>query len=220
MTDLAFNPFAPHVLAVASEDGVAHITTLPTSGGVTDTIGAASASLRGHARRITACRWHPAAANVLATCATDNTVRVWDVEEGVSKLSVDERANAMAWNADGSLLVINSEDKKSKFFDPRGRPGGSGVAITAVADFGSMRQRVLFSPHATDRFLITGVQTGARALMLHDRRNPTQPLRTITVDNAAGAFQPAVDPDLPVRALPLPCPALPCPLLLALVVLD
>ncbi len=69
-------------------------------------------------------RWNPTANNVLATSSTDYTVKVWDVEKGAVKNTVEGHADivqSIDWNYDGSLLTTACKDKKTRILDPRSK---------------------------------------------------------------------------------------------------
>ena len=105
----------------ASEDGTAKVWLIP-DGGLTDVMRDPAQTLTGHKRKVGTVNWNPTAANVLCSSSTDYAVKLWDVEKGQARNTVDGHGNIIqtcGWNYDGSLVVTACKDKKSGSSIPR-----------------------------------------------------------------------------------------------------
>lgn len=108
IADFDFSPFSEH-LATAGEDARIRLwplaadiykaralpvdLTLSHTGSAdfpdqgSDNLRTPLFELSGHSRKVTQLAWHPNASGVLLSAATDNTMRVWDVEAKEAKLT-------------------------------------------------------------------------------------------------------------------------------------
>ena len=77
--------------------------------------------LSGHSRKVGHVLFNPAAENVLASSSGDYTIKLWDIEQGQSRLSLKHAdiVQSLSWSADGALLVTTSRDKKMRIWDAR-----------------------------------------------------------------------------------------------------
>lgn len=107
--------------------------------------GASAHSLAGHAGSVLTVEWHPKNENILASGATDGTVRLWDIRRSASSLGVldmddsigvagydgkgtgarrRERGrahvgavNGITWTDDGKYLVSSGTDERMRVWD-------------------------------------------------------------------------------------------------------
>ena len=68
------------MVASASDDSTIKLWQIP-DGGLTANLTEPLVDMRGHGRKVTLLRYNPTAANVLASCSGDMTVKIWDVEK-------------------------------------------------------------------------------------------------------------------------------------------
>lgn len=72
-------------------------------------------------RKVGHVLFNPAASNVLASSSGDYTIKLWDIEQGQSRLTLKgtDIFQSMSWSADGAFLVTTSRDKKLRVWDVR-----------------------------------------------------------------------------------------------------
>uniref|UniRef100_A0A7S1VA20 Coronin n=1 Tax=Sexangularia sp. CB-2014 TaxID=1486929 RepID=A0A7S1VA20_9EUKA len=193
--DLAWNPFNESLLATASEDGYSKIWKIADEG-LTESLTADDAvqSLKGHRRKVGTVAWHPTANNVLATSSQDYTVKLWDIEKGEAKVTLDgpkDLIHATQWNRDGSLLAITGKDKQIRFGDPR----TANFEASWQGHDGVKGARVLFLNDG--KIFSTGFdRQSSRQYRVWDPRGDTsKPLVSVNLDVSSGVLMPKYDYD-------------------------
>uniref|UniRef100_A0A8C3VWH4 Coronin n=1 Tax=Catagonus wagneri TaxID=51154 RepID=A0A8C3VWH4_9CETA len=195
VTDLAWDPFDLHRLAVAGEDARIRLWRVPP-GGLKEVLTTPEALLTGHTEKIYSLRFHPLAADVLASSSYDLTVRIWDLHAGVERLRLQghrDQIFGLAWSPDGQQLATVCKDGHLRAYEPRRSPepvqegpgpeGARGARVVWVCDghcllvsgfdSRSERQLLLFSAEA----LASG------------------PLAVLGLDVAPSTLLPSYDPD-------------------------
>ncbi|GAB7360101.1 hypothetical protein MBLNU230_g7865t1 [Neophaeotheca triangularis] len=177
--DTDFSPFNDDIVASASDDGKVFLWKVPENFSLhsdqdepTDV--SPVGKLSGHSRKVGHVCFNPAAENVLASSSGDYTVKLWDLEDGQSKLSLkhNDIVQSLSWSANGSMLVTTSRDKKIRWWDVRQEkpahevPGHTGAKNSRCAWMGDH-----------DRVVTTGFsRMSDRQLGLWDVRNPAKPV--------------------------------------------
>nr|XP_023416526.1 coronin-7 isoform X3 [Cavia porcellus] len=146
VTDLAWDPFDPYRLAVAGEDARIRLWRVP-SGGLKDVLTTPEAVLMGHTEKIYSLRFHPLAADVLASSSYDLTIRIWDLQAGAERLRLQghqDQIFGLNWSPDGQQLATVCKDGYVRVYEPRSGPeplqegpgpeGGRGARIVWVCD--------------------------------------------------------------------------------------
>ncbi|XP_005391355.1 PREDICTED: coronin-7 isoform X3 [Chinchilla lanigera] len=146
VTDLAWDPFDPHRLAVAGEDARIRLWRVPP-GGLKEVLTTPEAVLTGHTEKIYSLRFHPLAADVLASSSYDLTIRIWDLKAGTEQLRLQghqDQIFGLAWSPDGQQLATVCKDGYVRVYEPRRGPeplqegpgpeGGRGARIVWVCD--------------------------------------------------------------------------------------
>ncbi|XP_069875784.1 coronin-7-like [Dipodomys merriami] len=146
VTDLAWDPFDPHRLAVAGEDARIRLWRVPP-GGLEDVLTTPETILTGHTEKIYSVRFHPLAADVLASSSYDLTIRIWDLRAGAERLRLrghQDQIFGLAWSPNGQQLATVCKDGRVRVYQPRSSPeplqegpgpeGARGARIVWVCD--------------------------------------------------------------------------------------
>ncbi len=177
--DTDWNPFNDDIIASGSDDGKVFLWKVPDAFTLhTDAEEPADVKpvgkLSGHSRKVGHVLFNPAAENVLASSSGDYTVKLWDLEDGKSKLTLkhSDIVQSLSWSANGSMLVTTSRDKKLRFWDVRQEK----PAHEVQGHMGAKSSRsVWMGDH--DRVVTTGFsKMSERQLGLWDMRDPTKPV--------------------------------------------
>lgn len=197
--DLDWSPFNEQLIASCSEDCNVCITQIPEEG-VKANITEAVQVLRGHKRKVGTVNFHPSANNVLATSASDFTVKLWDIEKGDEMFSVSGHTDIVqscSWNKDGSLIASACRDKKLRIFDPRKQESVGEV----VCHQGVKGLRCCWMTDK-DKIVTTGfTKTIEREFSIWDPRNLETAVAHQTLDTQSGVVMPFYDPDTSILFL-------------------
>jgi len=196
-----FSPFNDQILATVSEDCYGKIFKLPDS--LVDCGSIAEVqNLRGHTRKVTACKFNPIANGILATSAIDYAVKIWDIEKGAEKFSLDGKhtdiINNLDWNYEGNLLVTSCKDKKkNRILDPRANT----VVAEAESHSGSKGSRAIWLGNKEKIFSTGFNKTNNREFAVFDPRKLGEALNRDNIDSSSGLLMPFYDNDTSVLFL-------------------
>ncbi|KAK4949404.1 Coronin-like protein crn1 [Elasticomyces elasticus] len=177
--DTDWNPFNDDIIASGSDDGKVFVWKVPDGFTLhTDADEPADVKpvgkLSGHSRKVGHVLFNPAAENVLASSSGDYTVKIWDLEDGHSKMTLkhNDIVQSLSWSANGSMMVTTSRDKKLRFWDVRQEK----PAHEVQGHMGAKSSRsVWMGEH--DRIVTTGFsKMSERQLGLWDLRDPSKPV--------------------------------------------
>ncbi|CAI6337252.1 unnamed protein product [Periconia digitata] len=196
--DTDWSPFNDSLIASASDDGKVMIWKVPENFSLYSDAEepadvAPSLKLTGHLRKVGHVLFNPAAENVLASASGDYSVKLWDVEAGQAKLALKHKdiVQSLCWNAEGSLLVTTSRDKKLRVWDVRQET----PAYEVPGHEGAKNSRAVWLGEH-DRIATTGFsRMSDRQLALWDARNPGNgPIGGFTtLDSISGVCMPFWD---------------------------
>ncbi|PVI04420.1 actin-binding protein-like protein [Periconia macrospinosa] len=196
--DTDWSPFNDSLIASASDDGKVMIWKVPENFSLYSDAEepvdvAPSLTLTGHLRKVGHVLFNPAAENVLASASGDYSVKLWDVEAGQAKLALKHKdiVQSLCWNAEGSLLVTTSRDKKLRVWDVRQET----PAYEVPGHEGAKNSRAVWLGEH-DRIATTGFsRMSDRQLALWDARNPGNgPIGGFTtLDSISGVCMPFWD---------------------------
>ena len=157
--NIALSPIASHLL-------VACATQHPTVRLVDLRSGASTHSLAGHSGAILSTAWSPVREHILASGATDGSVRLWDVRRGASELGALDMedsigiqgkpsssfrrdnaqakahrgpANGIIWTEDGHHLVTCGHDQRIRVWD-------TDTGANTLANFGPLVKNSELAP--------------------------------------------------------------------------
>ncbi|KAJ5585597.1 Actin-binding protein [Penicillium hispanicum] len=197
--DTDWNPFNDDLIASGSDDGKVFLWRVPENFTVRPDADADDiqdiapvGKLSGHPKKIGHVLFNPAAENVLATASGDYTVKIWDIEAGAPKLTLNigDIVQSQSWSANGSLLVTTSRDKKLRIWDVRQeRPAHETNGHT-----GAKNSRTVWLGER-DRIATTGFsKMSDRQLALWDIRAVREPISGFkTLDSISGVCMPFWD---------------------------
>ncbi|KAJ5513722.1 hypothetical protein N7463_003274 [Penicillium fimorum] len=197
--DTDWNPFNDDLIASGSDDGKVFLWRVPENFTVRPDTDAEEikdlapiGKLSGHPKKIGHVLFNPAAENVLATASGDYTVKIWDIEAGAPKLTLNigDIVQSQSWSANGSLLVTTSRDKKLRIWDVRQeRPAHETNGHT-----GAKNSRAVWLGER-DRIATTGFsKMSDRQLALWDIRAVREPINGFkTLDSISGVCMPFWD---------------------------
>ena len=129
----------------------------------------------------------------MASSSNDLTVKLWDLEDGKAKLTLkhNDIVQSLSWNAEGSMLVTTSRDKRIRFWDVRQEKPAHEVAGHA----GAKSSRCVWMGDL-DRVATTGFsKMSERQLGLWDIRSPEKPVGGdfMFLDSSSGVGMPFWD---------------------------
>ncbi|XP_062954891.1 coronin-7 isoform X2 [Cynocephalus volans] len=195
VTDLAWDPFDPHHLAVAGEDGRIRLWRVPPEG-LEEVLTTPEAVLTGHTEKIYSLRFHPLAADVLASSSYDLTVRIWDLQAKAERLRLQghqDQIFGLAWSPDGQQLATVCKDGCVRVYEPRSGPeplkegpgpeGGRGARIVWVCN-GCCLLVSGFDSRSERQLLLYAAEALAGG-----------PLAVLGLDVAPSTLLPSYDPD-------------------------
>ncbi|XP_057603776.1 coronin-7 isoform X3 [Hippopotamus amphibius kiboko] len=195
VTDLAWDPFDPHRLAVAGEDARIRLWRVPPEG-LEEVLTTPEAVLTGHTEKIYSLRFHPLAADVLASSSYDLTVRIWDLQAGAERLRLQghrDQIFGLAWSPNGQQLATVCKDGHLRIYEPR---GGSEPLQEGPGPAGARGARVVWvcDGHC---LLVSGFDSRSeRQLLLYSAEAlASGPLAVLGLDVAPSTLLPNYDPD-------------------------
>ena len=144
LTDFDFHPFIETLIATASEDCKVNINKFPSEG-ITERITNPEISIAGHKKKISLIKFHPSANNIIASASFDQTVKIFNVENGAcigTMSDCQQNIYSMDWNKDGSMLAVTAKDKTMRVYDPRQQN-----AVLAIPVFDGLKARYVSCPY-------------------------------------------------------------------------
>ncbi|KAF6271355.1 coronin 7 [Rhinolophus ferrumequinum] len=195
VTDLAWDPFDPHRLAVAGEDARIRLWRVPPEG-LEEVLTTPEAVLTGHTEKIYSLRFHPLAADVLASSSYDLTIRVWDLQAGVERLRLQGHGDqifGLAWSPNGQQLATVCKDGRLRVYEPRSDPK---PLQEGLGPEGARGARIVWvcGGHC---LLVSGFDSRSeRQLLLYSSKAlASGPLAVLGLDVAPSTLLPSYDPD-------------------------
>lgn len=119
--DFTWDPFDNRRLAVACDDGIIRLWSIPEIGLVEST-NTPESEITAHSDKIYIIKFHPLAKNVLASASYDMTVRIWDLETLTDKYVLHGHTDqifSFAWSPCGVFCSTVCKDGKIRVYKPR-----------------------------------------------------------------------------------------------------
>ncbi|TFJ81076.1 hypothetical protein NSK_007719 [Nannochloropsis salina CCMP1776] len=192
--DFDFSPFHDHLIASGAEDTTVKVWGIP-EGGLKESIAEPLVDLRAHERKVTLLRFHPTAANVLASVSADGMIKLWDVEggqEGGQCHVHQQLVQDVQWDYRGNTFATTCKDKVLRVLD--GRTGRLGLERKDAHE-GSKSSKCVFLGDREMLLTVGFTKQSRRQLKIWDLKNLKQEVKTLDIDQAAGAIMPFFDSD-------------------------
>jgi coronin-7 len=119
--DFQWDPFNAQRLAVACDDGVVKLWTVPKDG-LTEPTNTPAQEFNAHLDKIYFIKFHPLAENVLLTASYDMTIKVWDLDTLSEKLCLTGHTDqifSLCWSPCGQYCATVCKDGKIRVYNPR-----------------------------------------------------------------------------------------------------
>jgi len=120
LSDFTWDPFDDDVIAVACDDGIVRVWTIP-EGGLISSLTEPDVELKGHIERLYCIKYHPYAKNVLASASYDRTIKLWNIETGEAVKSLTGNTDllfSMSWSPCGNKLAAICKDGFVRIYEP------------------------------------------------------------------------------------------------------
>ncbi|KAH9257798.1 hypothetical protein BASA81_003816 [Batrachochytrium salamandrivorans] len=198
---IQFSELDQTLLATGGEDACVRVYRVPESGinsqGDATKLVESSIRLQGHRLGLRGVSFHRVCANLLTTFASDETVKIWDVESGAElvDLSGMPAVGNVDWSYNGNLLAIACKDSSVRVVDPRAPASTKQLLTIPQTHEGLKASRVCWLD--TNTLLTTGFgKTGDRQFRLWDLKtalgngNVSSYLSTSLLDPGSGVMVP------------------------------
>ena len=90
--------------------------------GVNSQIKECDSEMQGHGKKVSCMKWNPCVDFCIASASTDQTIKVWDVQNQSAGYSYDDLGEQpwnIDWNWNGSMVGCSTKGKKVHILDPR-----------------------------------------------------------------------------------------------------
>ncbi|XP_048513736.1 coronin-7 isoform X2 [Athalia rosae] len=198
--DFQWDPFNNQQLAVACDDGMIRLWEIPPAG-LEEPTNEPRSVIEAHGDKIYLIKFHPLAANVLASASYDMTVKIWDLtplesgESAAEKITLTSHTDqifSLAWSPCGQYLASACKDGKLRIYKPR---QGDVPIREGKGPVGTRGARVVWA--LDGRFLVVmGFdKVSERQIMLFKADNLNSPLNTVGLDVSPAILMPYYDED-------------------------
>jgi len=197
--DFDFHPFIDEMIATCGEDCYTMVTKFPEGGINNKTcpdghISKPDVKLEGHQKKVALVKFHPTAANVVATMSFDKSVKIWDIESQAEIYNYDKHGEvptSFDWNTNGSLALTTCKDKVVRIFDPRSPDG----TLECKGFDGSKKGSALWMDNHQKIAAVGFSANAGRQYRLYDPRKFDKHIHEHDIDSSAGVLMTHYDPD-------------------------
>ncbi|KAL0269016.1 UNVERIFIED_CONTAM: hypothetical protein PYX00_010761 [Menopon gallinae] len=192
--DFCWDPFDNRKLAVACDDGVVRLWTIPITG-LTEPTNKPDAVLTCHSDKIYCTKFHPLAKDVLVTASYDMTIKLWDLNEMREKICLTGHTDqifCMAWSPCGKFLATACKDMVLRLYNPRQclQPIRSGKGPV-----GTRGARIVWALDGAYLVVLGFDKVSERQIMVFKSNELSQPLTTVGLDVSPAILMPFYDED-------------------------
>lgn len=120
ISDFQWDPYNDESLAVACDDGIIKIWTIPETG-LEASLEEPTIELKGHLERLYCIQYHPYVKDVLASASYDRTVKIWNTstQQAIKTLRGHENVIfSMRWSPCGTRLATICKDSIIRIYEP------------------------------------------------------------------------------------------------------
>lgn len=192
--DFQWDPFDNTRLAVACDDGIIRLWSIPTEG-LAEPTNTSDAELNAHSDKIYFIKFHPLAKDVLASGSYDMTIRIWDLSTLTEKYVLNGHTDqifSFAWSPCGALCSTVSKDGKLRVYKPR----TSDMPVReGKGPVGTRGARIVWALDG-NYIVVTGFdKVSERQIMVFKADNLNTPLNTVGLDVSPAILIPFYDED-------------------------
>ncbi|XP_008213494.1 coronin-7 isoform X4 [Nasonia vitripennis] len=198
--DFQWDPFNNQRLAVACDDGMIRLWEIP-SAGLTEPTNEPNYTIEAHADKIYLIKFHPLAADVLASASYDMTVKIWDLEPLKSGESIKSQITlightdqifSLAWSPCGQYLATACKAGKLRIYKPR----SSDTPIReGKGPVGTRGARVVWALDGRYLVVMGFDKVSERQILVFKADNLNAPLNTVGLDVSPAILMPFYDED-------------------------
>uniref|UniRef100_A0A182VT39 Coronin n=1 Tax=Anopheles minimus TaxID=112268 RepID=A0A182VT39_9DIPT len=192
--DFQWDPFDPHRLAVACDDGSVKLWRIP-AGGLTEPTNEPEALLVAHTDKIYIMRFHPLAQNVLLTASTDMVMKLWDLVGMTEKYSLHGHTDQIfcfSWSPCGRYGATVSKDGRIRVYEPRksAQPTKEGTGPV-----GTRGARIVWALEG-EYLVVTGFdKVSERQIYVYKLTDLNAPMGMVGLDVSPAILMPFYDED-------------------------
>ncbi|XP_066594127.1 coronin-7 isoform X2 [Prorops nasuta] len=198
--DFQWNPFDNRQLAVACDDGMIRLWEIPDAG-LMEPTNEPKHIIEAHADKIYLIKFHPLAANVLASASYDMTVKVWDLsslsscESIIAKITLlnhTDQIFSLAWSPCGQFLASACKDGKLRIYKPR----ATDVPVKeGKGPVGTRGARVIWALDGRYLVVMGFDKVSERQILVFKADSLISPLNTVGLDVSPAILMPYYDED-------------------------
>lgn len=120
ISDFQWDPYNDESLAVACDDGIIKIWTIPETG-LETSLEEPTVELKGHLERLYCIQYHPYVKDVLVSASYDRTVKLWNISTQQDFKTLRGHENvifSMKWSPCGTKLATICKDSIIRVYEP------------------------------------------------------------------------------------------------------
>ncbi|KAJ8678987.1 hypothetical protein QAD02_014774 [Eretmocerus hayati] len=198
--DFQWDPFNNQRLAVACDDGMIRLWNIPSTG-LKEPTNAPDHTIEAHTDKIYLIKFHPLAADVLASASYDMTVKIWNLESLKSDKSINNEITltghtdqifSLAWSPCGQYLATACKAGKLRIYKPR---SNDTPIREGKGPVGTRGARVIWALDGRYLVVMGFDKVSERQILVFKADNLNAPLNTVGLDVSPAILMPYYDDD-------------------------